>query len=210
MAYSVFKGYNNIDSFELGNELCANGVAARLDSVEYAKDITRLRKLVNHMYPNVTTRPKVLGPGGFYGKEWFDTFLQNTARGVVDGVTHHMYSLGAGVDKNLIHKVQDPFYLSRDAQTFKDVADGIDKFAPWAEAWVGESGGAYNSGGKDVSHTFVNGFWYLDQLGMTSTFNHKVYCRQALIGGNYALLNTTSFIPNPDYYGYVCLYVCVC
>ncbi|KAL0385961.1 UNVERIFIED_CONTAM: Heparanase-like protein 2 [Sesamum radiatum] len=68
-------------------------------------------------------------------------------------------------------------------------------------AWVGEAGGAYNSGGKDVSHTFVNGFWYLDQLGMTSTFNHKVFCRQALIGGNYALLNTTSFVPNPDYYG---------
>ncbi|KAK9277118.1 hypothetical protein L1049_006657 [Liquidambar formosana] len=36
---------------------------------------------------------------------------------------------------------------------------------------------------------------------MTSTFNHKVFCRQAFIGGNYALLNTTSFIPNPDYYG---------
>lgn len=42
---------------------------------------------------------------------------------------------------------------------------------------------------------------YLDQLGMTATFNHKVFCRQALIGGNYALLNTTTFIPNPDYYG---------
>ncbi|KAL6186782.1 hypothetical protein ACLB2K_042901 [Fragaria x ananassa] len=67
--------------------------------------------------------------------------------------------------------------------------------------WVGEAGGAYNSGGKDVSHTFVNGFWYLDQLGMTASYSHKVFCRQALIGGNYALLNTTSFIPNPDYYG---------
>ncbi|KAG5062820.1 hypothetical protein JHK85_004003 [Glycine max] len=42
---------------------------------------------------------------------------------------------------------------------------------------------------------------YLDQLGMTSTFNHKVYCRQALVGGNYGLLDTTTFIPNPDYYG---------
>ena len=35
---------------------------------------------------------------------------------------------------------------------------------------------------------------------MVTTFNHKVFCRQALIGGNYALLNTTTFIPNPDYY----------
>jgi hypothetical protein len=44
---------------------------------------------------------------------------------------------------------------------------------------------------------------YLDQLGMTSTLDHKVFCRQTLIGGNYALLNTTTFIPNPDYYGWV-------
>lgn len=41
---------------------------------------------------------------------------------------------------------------------------------------------------------------YLDNLGMTASFDHQVYCRQALIGGNYALLNTTTFIPNPDYY----------
>nr|KYP36192.1 Heparanase-like protein 2 [Cajanus cajan] len=74
-------------------------------------------------------------------------------------------------------------------------------FTPWAAPWVGEAGGAYNSGSKDVSHTFVNGFWYLDQLGMTSTLNHKVYCRQTLVGGNYGLLNITTFIPNPNYYG---------
>ncbi|XP_052875026.1 heparanase-like protein 2 [Gossypium arboreum] len=42
---------------------------------------------------------------------------------------------------------------------------------------------------------------YFDQLGMAATYNHKVFCRQTLIGGNYALLNTTTFIPNPDYYG---------
>ncbi|GAU51085.1 hypothetical protein TSUD_241540 [Trifolium subterraneum] len=200
MKYTISKGYK-IDSYELGNELCSEGVSARIDSVQYAKDITKLRFIINKLYPNVTTRPKVLGPAGFYGKEWFDSFLQNIGPGVVDGVTHHIYNLGAGVDKDLIHKVQDPYFLSQIAQTFKDVSVAVKEFTPWAGAWVGESGGAYNSGGKDVSHTFVNGFWYLDQLGMTSTFNHKVYCRQALIGGNYALLNTTTFIPNPDYYG---------
>lgn len=41
---------------------------------------------------------------------------------------------------------------------------------------------------------------YLDQLGMASTFDTKTYCRQSLIGGNYGLLNTTTFVPNPDYY----------
>ncbi|KHN02016.1 Heparanase-like protein 2 [Glycine soja] len=200
MKYTISKGYK-IDSYELGNELCAEGISARVDSVEYAKDITRLRHIVNLLYPIASTRPKVLGPGGFYGKEWFSSFLMNVGPGVVDGITHHIYNLGAGVDKDLINRVQDPYLLSQVAETYKSVAQAVKEFTPWAGPWVGESGGAYNSGGKDVPNTFVNGFWYLDQLGMTSTLNHKVYCRQTLIGGNYGLLNTTTFIPNPDYYG---------
>lgn len=83
--------------FLLGNELCAEGISARVDSVEYAKDITRLRHIVNLLYPIASTRPKVLGPGGFYGKEWFSSFLMNVGPGVVDGITHHIYNLGAGM-----------------------------------------------------------------------------------------------------------------
>ncbi|KAG5127110.1 hypothetical protein JHK82_027945 [Glycine max] len=44
---------------------------------------------------------------------------------------------------------------------------------------------------------------YLDQLGIASCYSTKVYCRQTLIGGNYGLLNTTTFAPNPDYYSFV-------
>ncbi|KAL7163783.1 hypothetical protein ACSBR2_039831 [Camellia fascicularis] len=200
MNYTISKGYK-IDSYELGNELCGTGVAARLDSAQYGKDVIALKELVKELYPDQDTQPKILGPAGFYNEKWFNDFLQVTGPGVVDGLTHHIYNLGAGVDSDLIYKVQDPYFLDQIAQTYKDVSTTINLFGPWAGAWVGEAGGAYNSGGKDVSHTFADGFWYLDQLGMTSTFNHKVFCRQALIGGNYGLLNTTTFIPNPDYYG---------
>ncbi|XP_052185237.1 heparanase-like protein 2 [Diospyros lotus] len=200
MEYTISKGYQ-IDSYELGNELCGGGVSARVEAEQYAKDTIALKELVKELYPNVTTRPKVLGPAGFYDEQWFNTYIQTAGPGVLDGVTHHIYNLGAGVDPTLIDKVQDPYFLDQIAQTHKDVSISVQQFGPWSGAWVGEAGGAYNSGGKDVSHTFANGFWYLDQLGMTSTFNHKVFCRQALIGGNYALLNTTTFIPNPDYYG---------
>lgn len=50
---------------------------------------------------------------------------------------------------------------------------------------------------------------YLDQLGMTSTYDTKTYCRQTLVGGNYGLLDTLTFLPNPDYYrySYVCVYI---
>ncbi|KAL6190122.1 hypothetical protein ACLB2K_036521 [Fragaria x ananassa] len=199
MEYTISKGYP-VESYELGNELCGGGVAARIEAQQYAKDMKKLKQLVTEMFPD-GKQPKVLGPGGFYDKQWFNDFLLATGPGVLDGVTHHTYNLGPGLDPTLVKKVQDPFYLDNSAQTYKDAADSVKQFAPWTDPWVGEAGGAYNSGGKDVSHTFANGFWYLDQLGMTASYSHKVFCRQALIGGNYALLNTTSFIPNPDYYG---------
>lgn len=198
--YTASKGYQ-IDSYELGNELCGSGVAARIEAGQYGRDIVVLKELVQELYPDPATRPKVLGPAGFYDKQWFDTFLETSGPNVVDGLTHHIYNLGAGVDPNLINKVQDPSFLDQIAETYRDISGSIKQHGPWSRAWVGEAGGAYNSGGKYVSHSFVDGFWYLDQLGMTSTFNHKVFCRQSLIGGNYGLLNTTTFIPNPDYYG---------
>ncbi|KAL2233518.1 UNVERIFIED_CONTAM: Heparanase-like protein 1 [Sesamum indicum] len=200
MKYTVSKGYK-IDSYELGNELCGSGVAARIGAEQYGKDVIVLKRLVQKLYPNPATQPKVLGPAGFYDKQWFNTFLQTTGPNVVDGLTHHIYNLGAGVDPTLISKVQDPYFLDQIAETYREVSTSIKLFGPWSGAWVGEAGGAYNSGGKYVSHAFVDGFWYLDQLGMTSRFNHKVFCRQSLIGGNYGLLNTTTFVPNPDYYG---------
>ncbi|KAJ8760868.1 hypothetical protein K2173_021906 [Erythroxylum novogranatense] len=176
MKYTISKGYK-IHSYELGWNRSNMPKTSRL-----------LKALVNELYPDPATQPKVLGPAGFFDKKWFAKFLEYTGKDVVDGVTHWDPDM-LRVDPTLIRKVQDPYFLI------------VKEFAPWSGPWVGESGGAYNSGGKDDSHTFADGFWYLDQLGMTSKHDHKVYYRQALIGGNYALLNTTTFIPNPDYYG---------
>ena len=33
----------------------------------------------------------------------------------------------------------------------------------------------------------------------STTFNTNSYCRKILIGGNYGHLNTTTFVPNPDF-----------
>ena len=45
--------------------------------------------------PDASTRPKVLGPAGFYEENWFNTFLETIGPEVVDGVTHHLYNLGS-------------------------------------------------------------------------------------------------------------------
>ena len=70
-----------------------------------------------------------------------------------------MFLSVSGVDPNLVSKILNPHYLSKVEETFNSLYRTIQTNGPWASAWVGESGGAYNSGGHLVSNTFVNSFW---------------------------------------------------
>lgn len=106
----------------------------------------------------------------------------------------------SGVDDHLVQKILDPSYLDGEASTFSNLQGILKSAGTSAVAWVGEAGGAYNSGHHLVTDAFVFSFWYLDQLGMSSKYDTKSYCRQTLVGGNYGLLNTSTFEPNPDYY----------
>ncbi|KAL7093415.1 hypothetical protein ACP275_11G040000 [Erythranthe tilingii] len=198
--YTVKKGYN-IYGWELGNELSGNGVGVRIDVDPYASDTIALHGLIQDIYSrnNIITKPQIIAPGGFFDYNWFQQFLSKTV-GSLDSITHHIYSLGAGSQGNLVEKILNSTVLDNGAGVFRDLHSIVKKSQNPASAWVGEAGGAYNSGRDGVTNTFVFSFWYLDQLGASSTYDTKTYCRQTLIGGNYGLLNTTTFVPNPDYY----------
>ncbi|XP_021761555.1 heparanase-like protein 1 [Chenopodium quinoa] len=197
--YTVSKGYH-IDSWEFGNELSGSGVGASVEATQYGKDLIKLNGIINDLYKKSPSKPLLLAPGGFFSEKWFTELLKVTGPGVLNGLTQHIYNLGAGNDPNLKKKIMDPHYLSKISETFSALNKIIHEHGPWAHAWVGEAGGAYNSGGHLVSDAFIDSFWYLDQLGLAATYNTKVYCRQTLIGGNYGLLDKTTFVPNPDYY----------
>ncbi|KAF8027773.1 hypothetical protein BT93_E0636 [Corymbia citriodora subsp. variegata] len=196
--YTFNKGYS-ILGWELGNELSGNGVGARVSAHQYASDIKTLQHLVEDIYAGFEVKPLVLAPGGFFVADWFADFVNQTSK-ILQVVTHHIYNLGPGVDDHLIQKILDPSYLDGELQTFSSLQSLLKNSGTSAVAWVGEAGGAYNSGRNLVTNSFVFSFWYLDQLGMAATYNTKTYCRQTLIGGNYGLLNTRTFLPNPDYY----------
>ncbi|XWS26195.1 hypothetical protein CRYUN_Cryun26dG0010200 [Craigia yunnanensis] len=196
--YTVNKGYT-IYGWELGNELCGSGVGARVAADQYASDVNSLQNIVQNIYRGFEVKPLVIAPGGFFDANWFTEFVQKTPKSL-QVVTQHIYNLGSGNDNQLINKILDPSYLDGGHQPFRDLQAILKNSATSAVAWVGEAGGAYNSGQNLVSNSFVYSFWYLDQLGMASSYDTKTYCRQSLIGGNYGLLDTATFVPHPDYY----------
>ncbi|XP_047339566.1 heparanase-like protein 3 [Impatiens glandulifera] len=198
ISYTVNKGYI-IHGWELGNELSGKGIGASISSDQYAKDIISLQSLLAKTYKNFRVQPLLLGPGGFFDSKWFTDFINKTNNSL-QVVTHHIYNLGPGGDTHLIDKILDPSHLSGGSQPFIALNSILKNAKSSTVAWVSESGGAWSSGRHLVSDAFVFSFWYLDQLGMASVSNTKTYCRQTLIGGNYGLLNTTTFVPNPDYY----------
>lgn len=198
MRYTLSKRYN-IYGWELGNEITAKGIGARVMAQQYASDVKTLHNLVENLYNGSQTKPLVIGPGGFFDAVWFSEFISKTTQSL-QAVTHHIYNLGPGVANGLESKILNPSYLDRESRVFNNLQQIIRKSGTSAVAWVGEAGGAYNSGHNHVTNAFVMSFWYLDQLGMAATYDTKTYCRQTLIGGNYGLLNTKNFAPNPDYY----------
>ncbi|KAI3524395.1 hypothetical protein L1887_03049 [Cichorium endivia] len=198
MRYTVKKNYT-MYAWELGNELSGSGVGTRVAASQYAFDTRTLANIVQEIYRGVEYKPRIIAPGGFFDANWFKEFIDRTPE-ILDIVTHHIYNLGPGVDQHLVEKILDPSYLDGEADTFKQLENILKTSVTSATAWVGEAGGAYNSGHNLVTNAFVFSFWYLDQLGMSAVYDTKTYCRQTLIGGNYGLLNTTTFVPNPDYY----------
>ncbi|KAL3624218.1 hypothetical protein CASFOL_033034 [Castilleja foliolosa] len=203
--YTVDKGYN-VYGWELGNELGGRPIGVGVAPNVYASDTNALHTLIREIYEgannnnnNSKNKPLILAPGGIFESDWFKRYIAKT-KGVLDVITHHVYSLGSGVDEGLIDRIFNASVLDEGANDYKSLRNILKKSATSTVAWISEAGGVYNSGQDGVTNAFAFSFWYLDQLGIASVYDTKAYCRQSLVGGNYGLLNTTTFVPNPDYY----------
>ncbi|KAH1246469.1 Heparanase-like protein 1 [Glycine max] len=148
--YTISKGYK-IDSWELGNELSGKGIGASVGVAQYGKDLIKLKQILSTLYENSNFKPSLVAPGGFYEKHWYDRLLQVSGSGIINVLTHHIYNLGPGSDEHLERKILDPERLSRVESIFSNLSETIQKYGPWCSAWVGEAGGAYNSGGNDIN-----------------------------------------------------------
>lgn len=67
--------------------------------------------------------------------------------------------MSAGDDSRIESRILNPGYLSQITGTFQNLQQTIERHGPWSTAWVGEAGGAYNSGSSRVSNKFLDSFW---------------------------------------------------
>ncbi|KAL3691381.1 hypothetical protein R1sor_005032 [Riccia sorocarpa] len=201
--YTRDRGYPVI-AWELGNELLGGGAIGKVVPPElYASDAKKLRNIIDKLYRHSILKPSLVAPDVYYELDTpeLPELLIASGEGVIDAITRHVYNLGAGVvsTSHMISNVLNPSRSQSEVAKYKRIED-LFKQHPKTSAWVGEAGGAFNSGHPEVSNSFINAFWYLDQLGTAARYNNQAFCRQTFIGGFYGLVNS-NFTPNPDYYG---------
>ena len=92
-----------------------------------------------------------------------------------DAITWHQYLLGAGIDSAADSKSRDPNVLDEQISNAANLKAAIDENVPSGstppEIWIGEAGGAYNSGRPGVTDSFTSSFWFLDGFGGEDIYN---------------------------------------
>ena len=73
------------------------------------------------------------------------------------------------------------------APSIQQAFESYQQKKPSAELWVGETAAAWDSGKPGVTNAFVDGFWFVTQLGSLAQLGVHTQCRQALVGGAYEL-----------------------
>jgi heparanase len=203
-----------IYGYETGNELnsCLNG---KVGAKTQAYDLIDLQSLIEQYYPDPSSRPVVLGPDTHSGVEYSSSGLEwlekYVSRGgdAVEGITFHMYCLGKGSD--LDPSQFDSTFLNASALDYcrKGAQNIIDLVGPEyaGKLWAGETASAGGMGAQGITDTFVNGFWFLDQLGSFAALGVKVFIRQTFTGMAYCLVNVTEgvdgqtdVLARPDYW----------
>jgi len=197
--------------FELGNEENPGH-----DAESEALDFQILHKLLVEMYPDLATRPKIMGPDphGFHDDnstratmalDFLRDFVTNTTKlGVpVAAITHHEY---IEVDMySTVPPTADKLDLT--AQIAAAVnATLAPLLPPGVGIWAGEIG-PHN--GKTVPcdlarpfrwANFADIFWYLDAMGSKAANGYSAFCRQDFVGIDYGLVDCLTYEPLPDYW----------
>lgn len=100
----------------------------------------------------------------------------------------------------LAEELPTPTFLQRHIARGAEFRALVDAQSPGTELWLGEFASCAGSGVAGVSDSFESCLWYMDTMGSLAAQGHAVLARQALLGGDYELIDRDTFTPNPDYW----------
>ncbi|KAH8097695.1 heparanase [Aureococcus anophagefferens] len=178
-------------AFEVGNEN-----QATLNATEAARRVRAVRAAVDAAY-GAFEKPLV-GPLPHIFPDWIEDFVA-AAGDAVDIFSYHLYA-GYGLAPSIAAQVKSAGFLDDSRSLVELAAAAARKRAPALPVLVSETAAAWNSGAPGVTDSFESGFWYLDHLMSAASSGHVATCRQTLIGGNYSLIDSRTFLPNPDFF----------
>lgn len=197
--YCDSKEYNL--SWELGNE--PNSFKKKsgwhVDGTQLGKDFITLHDVLSkyRRYRNSGLFGPDIGQPKKSSQKMLKSFLKAGGK-VINSVTwHHYYVDGRTAS---VEDFVNPNILNSLSSEIKTVLRIVNESVPGKLVWLGETSSAYGGGAPGLSNTYIDGFMWLDKLGMSAKLGIDVVMRQALFGaGSYNLVDS-DFEPLPDYW----------
>jgi len=198
LEYTAKSPYANVlYGLELGNELRHKGKTKNITRIALA--YKELGQIVNEIWSTEESKhhnkPLIVGPASTGVNE--TTKLIEAISPYIQIASYHKYH-GSGKDPDLHAKYWHPIHLYKPGEAVKKYVSSNN-----SQLWIGEGAMAHNSGRRNVTDVFQSSMWFANLLGSlskTTPITHSVYCRQALLGGYYELIDHETLVPNPDYW----------
>ncbi|XP_072261577.1 heparanase [Pyxicephalus adspersus] len=197
--YCASRKYNL--SWELGNEPNSfkKKSGLHVDGFQLGKDFVHLHRILGkyRCYKNSGLYGPDIGQPKKSSQKMLTSFLEAGGK-VINSVTwHHYYVDGRTASKE---DFLNPHILDSLASEIKTVLQIVNRTVPGKLVWLGETSSAYGGGSPGLSNAYIDGFMWLDKLGLSAKLGIDVVMRQALFGaGSYNLVDS-DFEPLPDYW----------
>ena len=216
LEYMHTKAPAQVAAFELGNEIAGTG-AGQLSPSEYAAAYAILHALVDDVWgAGAASKPALVGPDkNSAGEGPYLAAFAVAAGANVSALTYHSY-----LDVTAV-TVLEPTRMDKTTAAAANITAAVRAaVSPSVAIFAGEIGphtgdGANSSFARCSDNKLCGRFgsvlWYADSMAATAVAGHAAYCRQDIVGADYALINTSApgsggatmtggFTPAPDYY----------
>ncbi len=211
MDYTHRKGLRVV-AWELGNEVNAYpflyGWGRRVSGVTYAQEFAKFAALVRQHHPGALA----VGPSSavwpWIGEPHplIPALCRSPSAADLGVLSFHYYPQQSSRGRIAVRRAQEKTLLKarvldgasrwiRRALKHRDAGLGRH-----ARLWITETGHALYGGQPGLSGTWLSVPWWLDQLCLMAHDGVDVVFRQSLVGGDYGLLDETTFEPLPDYH----------